>query len=1151
MEKRYDVFISVKNTDDSGARTKDLAIAEKLYESLEARGLNVFLSTRELAAKGAFDYFDAIAEALDTSANLVAVGCSKEHLESRWVKSEWQSFLNEIRSERKPGGRVFVLLSNMSVADLPYDLRQVQAFSADEADHLERLQTFIGNAGFSEVADTNPQGATSKLITAKDSITDNTYTVPADARDDIKSSAYASVIKDTIWGNDLKLSPTEIILGADRYRAPVRESNAKAGMKNSKKLKEITPFVKKIERLENEYIVIPANALQAKTGEFKSRLRNGESLDDLLPEAFAAMREACDRVLGMRPNTQQLIGGIALHQGRVAEIKPGEGKTLAAVLPSFLNALSGKGVHVVTVNDYLARRDSERMGRVYRFMGLSVGLIVNGLENNERREAYSSDITYGARTEFIFDYLRDNLVTNLIDAVQRGHAFAIIDEADSILIDDARTPVSINDKASDSTYLYTIANDFVMQLEKSSGLLQRLQAPAKIDQDSDYIVDSKKNTATLTDRGVAKAERHFSVSRLADGDNSALSKSIDLALRAHAMMSKNTDYVVRNGKVVILSETTGQPLPDRRYTGGLHQAIEAKEGLTVTPESPVLTTITILNYFRMYAKLSGMAGVALMEVEKFDVMYGLDVVEIPLTHPNFRTDHPDTVFRTEEGKYSAIVNRIVSCHRTGQPVLVGAVSTFFLELLSSALKKRGITHTVLNAINHEREAEIIAQAGRLGAVTVMTNTAGLGTDVILGGNAEYLAKADMRKAGYPDKAISEASGYSETGDSDMRPLRQKFAELLDKHRMVTSAEAQKVKELGGLYIVGAERREERRFDDQLRDIAGRRGDPGETRFYLAMDDSTMKLFGGEKIMDMMDAVGLEDDTPIEKKMLTNAIVTAQRRVSNRYFQSTITSLEYDDVMERQRAHIYDQRRRVLSGEDLQRSVRSMILENIESNINLYFNREGIERIKSPAQLDGALAPFEGVFLQKGEIKLPETGLVKIELDSLLKQKAKDVFAAREQMFGAAKNTGIPVMRDVERYVMLRCIDGRWREHISAMEELLDRIRARAGEVGDPINEYKNESMDLYEVVIGKIKEEVIRRVYTVKIGKDRQLSGGGGGGGGAGASAQNVNGEPVRSNAKTREGLKTGRNDPCPCGKLGSNGLPMKYKNCCGRSVSE
>ena len=918
------------------------------------------------------------------------------------------------------------------------------------------------------------------------------------------------------------------------------------GTHNDRELKSLAPIIDKIEALEEEYRGLSDEALKAKTPEFKERLANGETLDDILPEAFAAAREASDRVLGMRPFHVQLIGGLVLHQGRIAEMKTGEGKTLVAVMPAYLNALAGEGVHVVTVNDYLARRDSEWMGKVHRFMGLEVGLIVHGLTNDERRTAYASDITYGTNNELGFDYLRDNMSLYKQDMVQRDHVFAIVDEVDSILIDEARTPLIISGQGAESTEMYTKVNDFVRRLKKTvfATIDEKAQEDEQID--TDYVVDEKAKTATLTARGIKKAEQHFSLENLADLENSTLSHHINQALKAYGTMQRDVDYVVKDGEVIIVDEFTGRLMIGRRYSEGLHQAIEAKENVEVARESKTLATITFQNYFRLYTKLAGMTGTALTEAEEFGAIYKLDIIEIPTNRPLVRIDNPDVIYKNENGKYRAILGQIEKCYEKGQPVLVGTVSIEMSELLASMLKKRGVPHHVLNAKHHEREAEIVAQAGKVGAVTIATNMAGRGTDIVLGGNPEFLAKNEMKKAGISEEMISEATGYAETDDEEIISARKMFAECLEKHKAVTSVEADKVRDTGGLFILGTERHEARRIDNQLRGRAGRQGDPGETRFYIALTDDIMRLFGSERIMNMMEALGLEEDMPIDKKMLSNAIESAQRRVESRNFQARKNVLEYDDVMNTQRTIVYNQRRKVLDGEDITQNIHTMISETVETAVNAGFLESS--HIDDRALLAETLLPLEALFLRKGEIKMPSGGFDRDELEEILQEKALSVYAEREKEFGYAPGSNVPIMRELERVVMLRVVDEFWMEHIDAMESLRDSVRLRAYAQTNPVDEYKREGFNMFEEMIGGIKEEVVRRIFIARIRKDESLERKGVARNFR-AQAQDVGGDSSGRKQSGKKEPKIGRNDPCPCGKKRPNGLPMKYKDCCGRGA--
>ena len=914
------------------------------------------------------------------------------------------------------------------------------------------------------------------------------------------------------------------------------------GTYSERELKRINPIADKIEALSDKTAALTDEQLRLKTDEFKERYQNGETLDDLLPEAFAVAREASWRVLGMRPFRVQLIGGIVLHQGRIAEMKTGEGKTLVAVLPAYLNALTGEGVHIVTVNDYLARRDSEWMGKVYRFLGLSVGLIVHGLDNDERREAYNADITYGTNNEMGFDYLRDNMALYKADMVQRGHAFAIVDEVDSILIDEARTPLIISGQGDESTDLYRQADDFVSRLKKIVYASVDEKEEESEDLDADYVVDEKARTATLTARGIAKAEKAFGLENLADMENATLSHHINQALKAHGIMKRDIDYIVKDGEIIIVDEFTGRLMLGRRYSEGLHQAIEAKEHVDVQQENKTLATITFQNYFRLYGKLSGMTGTAATEAEEFGAIYKLDIIEIPTNKPVIREDHPDVVYKNDSGKNRAIVDQIVACHEKGQPVLVGTVSIEKSEFISSLLKRKGIPHTVLNAKYHEKEAEIVAQAGKLGAVTIATNMAGRGTDITLGGNAEFLSKADLRKAGYEEDVIAEATGYAETDDETILAAREMFRERMAAHKKDTDAEAEKVRAVGGLFILGTERHESRRIDNQLRGRAGRQGDPGESRFFLAMTDDVMRLFGSERVMNMMEALKVDDDTPLDAKMLSGAIEQAQKTVESRNFQTRKAVLEYDDVMNKQREIIYGERRKVLDGEDLRAQIMGMISEFITSTVNDALMGAPCD---SQQQLDDALQPFEKLFMPHGYFKLEDFGgSVKPEkLAAAVQALAEKVYAEREEAFGPAPN-GTPLMRELERVIMLRVVDEYWMDHIDAMDQLKRGIGLRGYGSIKPIDAYKQEGFDMFEAMVRGIREETVRRLYTVRVRREAPIERKAV----AKNAAANVGGEPVKKQP-IKKLPKPGRNDPCPCGKMKPDGSRrLKYKECCGRN---
>ncbi len=900
------------------------------------------------------------------------------------------------------------------------------------------------------------------------------------------------------------------------------------GTTSQKEIRAIEPLVKKIEGLEEEYRGLSDRDLQHKTEEFRERLRQGEELDALLPEAFAAMREACDRVLGMRPFRVQLIGGIILHQGRIAEMKTGEGKTLVATLPAYLNALTGEGVHIVTVNDYLAKYQSEWMGKVYKFMGLTVGLVIHDVEPSRRRAAYEADITYGTNNEFGFDYLRDNMALYKSEMVQRGHAFAIVDEVDSILIDEARTPLIISGQGEQSTQLYQVVDSFVSRLKgkRVAGVDEKEEEDP--DEDADYIADEKAKTVTLTARGIAKAEQQFNVENLADVENTTLSHHINQAIRAHGLMRRDIDYVVKDGEVIIVDEFTGRLMYGRRYSEGLHQAIEAKEHVTVARESKTLATITFQNFFRMYDKLSGMTGTAMTEEDEFNGTYSLDVVEIPTNKPMIRIDQPDVVYKTEAGKYRAIIEQIRACHEKGQPVLVGTISIEKSEILSKLLTRAGIKHNVLNAKHHEKEAEIVAQAGRFGAVTVATNMAGRGTDILLGGNAEFMAKAQLRKEGMSDELIAECDGHADTDNEEILAARQAFARTQAKFKEEIRAEADQVRAVGGLFILGTERHESRRIDNQLRGRAGRQGDPGESRFFLSLEDDIMRLFGSERIMDMMDRLGLDEDTPIDAKMLSGAIENAQKRVESKNFQVRKSVLEYDDVMNTQREVIYKQRRQVLDGEDLQHSIQTMLTNTISNAIHGHM---GEQHHMEAEQFQEAVAPFRGVFLRSDELNLSDEELHGYTADGLVElvhQRAQDIYARKEQELGE------PMMRELERVIMLRVVDEFWMDHLDNMTELRQGIGLRAYGQSDPVVEYKREGYEMFEEMVAAIQEETVRRLFLVRVKPQAEVkrervarvTGTSGGG------DQTVKKQPARA------AVKIGRNDPCPCGS------GLKWKKC-------
>ena len=898
---------------------------------------------------------------------------------------------------------------------------------------------------------------------------------------------------------------------------------------SSRELKAIYPVVDKIEAMADEYKAMTDAQLQAKTAEFKERLAAGQTLDDLLPEAFATVREAADRVLGMRPYRVQLVGGIVLHQGRIAEMKTGEGKTLVATLPAYLNALTGRGVHIVTVNDYLAKRDSEWMGKVHRFLGLKVGLIVHGLTSKERQAAYAADITYGTNNEMGFDYLRDNMCIYSTELVQRGHAFAIVDEVDSILIDEARTPLIISGQGDKSTQLYDMAEMFVSRLKKQVVVQVDNKEEEDAGIDADYVVDEKAKTATLTARGIAKAEEFFHVENLSNPSNSTLSHHINQALKAHGTMKKDVDYVVKDGEVIIVDEFTGRLMFGRRYSNGLHQAIEAKEHVSVNSENKTLATITFQNYFRLYDKLSGMTGTAMTEQEEFGTIYNLDIIEIPTNKPNQRHDHHDVVYKTEAGKFRAVISQIKECHEKGQPVLVGTVSIEKNELLSQLLAREGIAHNLLNAKNHEREAEIVAQAGKFGAVTVATNMAGRGTDIMLGGNAEYLARADLTKAGYSEAVIVDATGYADTDNQEILDARKLFAEKMARHKAEIHDEAEKVRAAGGLFIIGTERHESRRIDNQLRGRAGRQGDPGETRFYISLEDDLMRLFGGDRITSMMEKFDLDEDTPIENKMLTKAIENAQTTVESRNFQSRKSVLEYDDVMNKQREIIYAQRREVLDGKDIKETILNMMRTAIADHISLAFGEQ--DRLDEAGYRE-MLRGLEGTYFAPGAFALPAAQIAEKsqeELTELFTQAAEATYQAKE-----AEITP-PIMRELERVIMLRVVDEYWMDHIDAMDDLKQGIRLRAYGNTDPVIAYKQESLTMFEEMVSAIQSETVRRLYSVRLKKDEEVKRERV----AKTTVENVGGDGTApKKAPVKKAVKIGRNDLCPCGS------GLKWKKC-------
>jgi len=901
------------------------------------------------------------------------------------------------------------------------------------------------------------------------------------------------------------------------------------GTRSQRELKKIQPVVDKILAMEEEYRGLSEAALKDKTRQFRERLAQGETLDEILPEAFATVREASDRVLGLRPYPVQLIGGIVLHQGRIAEMKTGEGKTLVAILPSYLNALTGEGVHVVTVNDYLAKYQSEWMGKVYRYLGLSIGLVIPGMSAAERRAAYAADITYCTNNELGFDYLRDNMAIYKQELVQRGHAFAIVDEVDSILIDEARTPLIISGKGEDSSQLYEMADRFVATLRRQV-FAKTEDKEVHDDYDCDYFVDEKARTVSLTASGIAKAEKYFGVENLADAENTTLNHHINQAMKARGLMKKDIDYVIKDGQIIIVDEFTGRLMYGRRYNEGLHQAIEAKEGVTVAGESKTLATITFQNFFRLYKKLSGMTGTALTEEEEFAAIYQLDVVEIPTNRPVIRQDHSDIVYKNEAGKFRAIVSQVKQCHEKGQPVLVGTISIEKSEILSKLLKREGIPHNVLNAKHHEQEAQIVAQAGKYGAVTIATNMAGRGTDIMLGGNADFLAKAELARMDIPEELLREADSYAETSDPEILAVRAKYEQLLQKHKAEIADEARKVREAGGLFIIGTERHESRRIDNQLRGRSGRQGDPGESRFYLSLQDDLMRLFSTDKVMGMMDSLGLDEDTPIDAKILSNAVENAQKNVESRNFRARKNVLEYDNVMNTQREVIYAQRQKVLDGEDLRENMMSMLRSLVDTNVATALGESG--GVASEAGLKRLAAGMEGVYFARGTLAARAS-----QLEGKHAQEVADtVYEIAEKTYAAKEAAYTPqIMRELERVVMLRVVDEYWMDNIDAMDDLKQGIGLRAYGQHDPVVAYKEEGFQMFEAMIAAIREETIRRMFLVqlrtnqevkreKVAKET---------GTTAADRPTVKKQPVRKEKKV------GPNDPCPCGS------GKKYKKCC------
>ena len=902
------------------------------------------------------------------------------------------------------------------------------------------------------------------------------------------------------------------------------------GTFSDKELKKIRPIADQVLALEEKYAALSDEELKAQTPLLKQRLAEGETLDDILPDAFAVCREASWRVLGMKHFPVQIIGGIVLHRACIAEMQTGEGKTLVATLPVYLNALAGKGVHVVTVNDYLARRDSEWMGKVYRFLGLTVGLVVHDVAAPQRKAAYLADVTYGTNNEFGFDYLRDNMVVTKDAMVQRGHSFAIVDEVDSILIDEARTPLIISGKGSDSGQLYQQADAFAKTLKKS--VIVELDDKTEQDEqvDGDYVVDEKHKSATLTQSGIAKAEKYFNVENLSDADNMNLLHHINQAIKARGVMKRDIDYVVKDGEVIIVDEFTGRLMLGRRYNDGLHQAIEAKEGVTVAAESKTLATITFQNYFRMYDKLSGMTGTASTEADEFSEIYGLNIVSVPTNKPKAREDYPDVVYKTIQAKYNAVCDQVAECHAKGQPVLVGTVSIEKSETLSKMLSRRGIKHNVLNAKQHDKEAQIVAQAGKLGAVTIATNMAGRGTDIVLGGNAEYMAKNQMEKEGFAPEMIAEADGHGDTQDEGILAARARFEELLAQYKPEIAVEAEKVRAAGGLFIIGTERHESRRIDNQLRGRSGRQGDPGASRFYLSLEDDLMRIFGGERVQNMMNSLGLEDDVPIEAKLLSNTIESSQKKLEGRNFSIRKNVLQYDDVMNQQREIIYGQRRKVLDGEDISAQMHEMLRQNVEENVNFFLAGE----VPDDWDFAALRRHYMGWLCVDGDFRYTKeqlNDLEKADVAKLLIDRAELVLKKKEEKYGS------PLMRELERICLLRNVDLKWMDHIDNMDQLKDGIRLRSYGQKDPVVEYRIEGFEMFDAMVESIREDAVRMLLTVEVRTERppereQVAKPTGEGAVADRASRGGKGQaPVRVQ-------KIGRNDPCPCGS------GLKWKKC-------
>lgn len=895
---------------------------------------------------------------------------------------------------------------------------------------------------------------------------------------------------------------------------------------SAKEVKRVKKTADKVLALESKYEAMSDKELVSQTDILKGRLSNGETLDDILPDAFAVCREAAWRVLGMKHFPVQVIGGIILHQGRIAEMKTGEGKTLVATLPAYLNALEGNGVHIVTVNDYLAKRDCEWMGKLYRFLGLSAGLIIHEKTNAQRKEAYACDITYGTNNEMGFDYLRDNMVLYKEQKVQRGHNFAIVDEVDSILIDEARTPLIISGRGDQSTDMYRRANEFARGLVMDKVAQMDEKQDTEETYDGDYVVDEKARTATLTQSGVRKAEKYFGVENLMDMENTTLLHHINQAIKAIGVMRRDIDYVVKDGQVLIVDEFTGRIMLGRRYNDGLHQAIEAKEGVKVEHESKTLATITFQNYFRLYKKLSGMTGTASTEAPEFSEIYKLDVVEIPTNKPLARIDLPDVIFQTERAKYKKAIEQIKECHDKGQPILVGTISIEKSELLSKMLKKAGIPHNVLNAKNHEREAEIIAQAGKLGAVTIATNMAGRGTDIMLGGNAEYLATAEMRRMQYPEEIVAEAKGFAETDNEEILEARNTFRELENKYKEQIKDEADKVREAGGLFILGTERHDSRRIDNQLRGRAGRQGDPGKSQFFLSTEDDLMRLFGGERMKAVMSRLAVDEDMPIESKMISNTVESSQKKVEGRNFAIRKQTLQYDDVMNRQRELIYKQRDMVLDGIDLTQKIFDMLDSSIEENVPVYCAKDAHRK---DWNLNGLKEKYKGWLLSEDELsKLDDLDVD--EIIELLKETGRKKLEERREAYGEE------IYQDLSRKILLHNVDSLWMDHIDAMDDLKEGIHLRSYAQKDPVVAFRMESYDMFDEMTATIRENTVKMMFTTVVRRredvERQAV--------AKITATSSGGDDSTKKEPVRKTKKVGPNDPCPCGS------GKKYKKCCG-----